>query len=272
MQTVNDLLTVCYLINTIIVMHPSKNEVTDLLLGLGIPRNEAETYLGLLQTNSVSIRKIAAHTGINRGTTYEALKKLLAIGLVSVKQNGKREQYTAESPEKINDLIRDQRRDLFDASLAAKKVIPKLLAQQVSAGGQPLVRYYEGDEGIALILKDLLSTCTMLEKPLYYAYSSSPVRQFLYRNFPQFTERRIAADIWVHVIGVGEGGEIAEKSERKWLPNPPEGGISSYTLIYGNKHAVISITSDDTPYGVIVEDAGAAAMQRLLFEHLWVTL
>jgi sugar-specific transcriptional regulator TrmB len=253
-------------------MNRDKDEILTLLQHLDISANEAETYLALLTIDSVSIRKIAAHTGINRGTTYEALKKLLASGLVSVRRNGKREQYTAESPAKIFDLIRDKRRDLLDASETAKKIVPKLIANEVHTEGRPLVRYYESDDGIALILKDVLSTCVAMEQPLYYAYSSSPVRQFLYRTFPQFTERRIAEDIHVHVIAVGEGGEIAEKSERKWLPNPPEGGISSYTLIYGNKQAVISITSDDTAYGVIVEDAGAAAMQRLLFEQLWNTL
>jgi len=253
-------------------MDRDKSKIIEVLGSLDVSANEAETYFALLQIESVSIRKVAAFTGINRGTTYEALKKLVAIGLVSVKRSGKREQYMAESPEHIYNLIRDKRRDLMDASEIAKKVIPNLLSSKTTHQGRPLVRYYEGDEGIAIILKDVLSTCALLQNPLYYAYSSSPVRQFLYRYFPQFTERRIASDIWVKVIAVGEGGEIAEKSERKWLPNPPEGGISSYTLIYGNKQAVISITSDDTPYGVVVEDSGAAAMQRLLFEQLWGTL
>ena len=250
-------------------MDRDKAKIIGVLGSLGVSRNEAETYMALLHIESVSIRKIAAFTGINRGTTYEALKKLMAIGLVSVKRSGKREQYMAESPEHIYSIIRDKRRDLMDASELAKKVVPNLLAHKASPEGRPLVRFYEGDEGIAIILKDVLGTCALLEPQIYYAYSSGPVRQFLYRNFPQFTERRIASDIWVKVIAVGEGGEVAEKSERKWLSNPPEGGISSYTLIYGDKQAIISITSDDTPYGVVIEDAGGAAMQRLLFEQLW---
>jgi HTH-type transcriptional regulator, sugar sensing transcriptional regulator len=253
-------------------MSAINNEVIELLRSLDVSNNEAETYLALLQNNSTSIRKIAAITGINRGTTYEALKKLLAIGLVSVKQNGKREQYTAESPEKLYDIIRDKRRDLLDASTMAKRLIPQLLSHTASTSGQPLVRYYEGDEGIAIILKDVLGTCSLLEDRLYYAYSSGPIRQFLYRHFPQFTERRIASEIRVKVIAVGEGGEIAEKSERKWLSNPPEGSVSSYTLIYGNKQAMISIAKDDTPYGVVIEDAGATSMQRLLFEQLWARM
>lgn len=253
-------------------MERDNTEIITLLRSLDISNNEAKTYIALLSIESVSIRKIAAFTGINRGTTYEALKRLMTLGLVSVKRQGKRECYTAESPEKIYDIIRNKRRDLMSASETAKKVIPSLIAAKIHNDDRPLVRYYEHDEGVAVILRDVLSTCAIMEKPEYYAYSSGPIRQFLYRKFPQFTERRIAADIHVKVIAVGEGGEIAEKSERRWLPNPPEGGISSYTLIYGTKQAVISITKSGTPYGVIIEDAGANVMQRLLFERLWHTL
>lgn len=244
-----------------------------LLEDLGVSHVEALTYAALLHLDSVSIRKVAAATGINRGTTYEALKSLTMLGLVGVKKTGdKREQYTAESPEKIYDIIRDKRRDLVDASDVAKAIIPNLLANQAAPQGRPLVRYYENDEGVATILKDVLQTCRMLDNPHYYAYSSRPVSQFLYREYPQFTERRIAEGIQVTVIGVGEGGQIAEKAARKWLPNAPASGISSYTIIYGNKVATISIANDNTPYGVVVEDAGAATMQRLLFEQLWSTL
>jgi sugar-specific transcriptional regulator TrmB len=250
-------------------MTADTEQVLALLDQIDIPRNEAETYLVLLDMESTSIRKVADKSGINRGTTYEALKNLMDIGLVSVKQNGKREQYTAESPEVIYDIIRDKRRDLADASQLAKDVIPNLLAGKASQQGRPLVRYYEGDTGVTTILKDVLQTCRMLEKPQYFVYSSRRVRQYLYRKYPQFTERRIAEGIKVKVIAVGQGGDEMPRSERRWLPEPDSESISSYTIIYGTKVAVISITSDETPYGVVIEDAGAAAMQRLLFGQLW---
>src|ERR1044072_9365552 len=91
------------------------SKLIDLLLSLDLSRNDARTDAALLQIDTVSIRKIAAHTGINRGTTYEALKRLVTVGLISVKRRGQREYYTAESPEKIYDLIRDKRRDLLEA-------------------------------------------------------------------------------------------------------------------------------------------------------------
>jgi HTH-type transcriptional regulator, sugar sensing transcriptional regulator len=254
-------------------MEHDNSKLISLLQSIDVSGNEARTYAALLSFGTASIRKVATETGINRGTTYDCLKHLVALGLVSVKNDGgKRDHYSAESPERINDLIRDKRRDLLAAANDAKDLIPHLLAAQAAPAGRPLVRYYEDDEGVATILRDVLQTCRDLQQPKYYAYSSAPVRQFLYRNFPQFTERRIDEGITVKVISVGEGGEEAEKSERKWLPSAPSQGISSYTIIYGNKIATISIAEDNTPYGVVIEDAGAAAMQRLLFKRLWSQL
>lgn len=253
-------------------MKSDNSEIINLLTDLDVPQTEAATYVALLQLDSTSIRKVATATGVNRGTTYEALKKLVALGLVSVKQQGKREQYTAESPEKIFDLIREKRRDLLEASTTAKNIIPDLLARTSRAQGRPIVRYYEDDEGVATILKDVLQTCRMMTDPQYYAYSSSPVRRYIYRKYPQFTERRIAAGITVKVIAVGEGGDEAANSERKWLDDVPAANASSYSLIYGSKVAIISIAADFTPYGVVIEDVGAANMQRLLFEQLWQRL
>lgn len=246
--------------------------ISNLLTDLGLTYYDAETYAALLRMESTSIRKIAADTGINRGTTYEALKRLTDMGLVSVRQIGKREHYSAESPEMIYEIIRDKRRDLLEISEVAKNVIPDLLARKASMEGRPLVRYYEGEAGVTTILKDVLQTCRVMEDPEYIAYSSSRVRHYLYRQFPQFTDRRIAEGIKVKVIAIGAGGDEVPKAERKWLPEPAEAEISSYTIVYGKKVATISIAADDTPYGVIVEDAGAARMQSLLFSQLWQAL
>jgi sugar-specific transcriptional regulator TrmB len=252
-------------------MKGDENTIIELLASLGVSRTEALTYLGLLQLDTVSIRKIAAATGINRGTTYDALKRLVVVGLVSARRRGAREYYTAESPERIFELIRDKRHELVEASEAAKQLVPDLIARQGGPSGKPLVRYYEGDDGAVTILKDVLQTCRVLEKPAYCAYSSNSVRQYLYRKFPQFTKQRLDSGIYVQVIGerLGDAAPAADLSERRYLTDLPQTHLSSYTFVYGNKVATISITKGDTPYGVVIEDEGVASMQLLLFNQLW---
>ena len=253
-------------------MKDDKLTIQKLLLDLDFSDAEAETYWALLNLETVSIRKVAAFSGINRGTTYEAIRKLVAAGLVHSRKSGEREYFSAESPDKIFDLIRDKRKELWQVQQKANHLIPELLAKKARPKGRPLVRYYEDDEGVVTILKDVLQTCGQLNHPEYYAYSSRPLRKYLYRKYPQFTERRVAEGIGVKVIAIGEGSDTEGLSERKWLGEPEDGEISSYTIIYGSKVASISISNDYTPYGVVIEDAGVAAMQRLLFERLWSTI
>lgn len=246
--------------------------VQELLKELGFAETDAETYWALLNLETVSIRRVAQQSGINRGTTYEAIKRLQVAGLVSARRSGQREYYSAESPERIFDLIRDKRKELWHAQEFARQLVPELLARKAQPQGRPLVKYHEDDEGVVTILRDVLRTCAKLDIQEYRVYSSRPMRQYLYRKFPEFTERRIREGIAVKVIAVGEGGEPAEVSQRKWIREPNEGGLSSYTIIYGDKIASISMSSDYAPYGVVIEDSGAAAMQKLLFDQLWRAL
>ena len=253
-------------------MTNDKITIQSLLQELGFSTAEGEVMWALLNLENVSVRKVSGFSGINRGTAYEAIKKLAAAGLVSVQKRGEREYFSAESPEKLLDIIRDKRKDLLQTQEHAAKLIPELLARKARPQGQPLVRYYEGDEGVVTILKDVLQTCVKLDVPEYQVYSSKPLRQYIYRKFPQFTEKRIKESVEVRVIAIGEGGDPMPKSSRKWLEESDDAGISSYVLIYGSKVATISLAENYLPYGVVVEDAGAAAMQRLLFNRLWRVL
>ena len=248
------------------------NSLSSLLKQLGLSDEQASIYNAMLELPQSSIRKIADASNLNRGSVYEALKELVSLGLVRHHQKGQRIAYTAEKPEKIFELIKDKRKTLLQAQASAEKIVPMLKTRFARQDGAPLVRYYEDDEGVVAILKDVLSTSALLEPAQYYVYSSAPIRQYLYRKFPSFTDRRIDEGIHVKVIAIGEGGDKMPSSERKWMSDRDDHRATSYILIYGNKVASISISADDTPYGVVIEDSGVASMQKLLFEQVWDSL
>ena len=108
--------------------------VQSLLQELGYSAAEGEVMWALLNLENVSVRKVSDYSGINRGTAYEAIKKLAAAGLVSVQKRGEREYFSAESPEKLLDIIRDKRKDLLQTQEHAAKLIPELLAR-----GKPVI-------------------------------------------------------------------------------------------------------------------------------------
>jgi sugar-specific transcriptional regulator TrmB len=242
-----------------------------LLDSVGLNPRQLETYTALLKLGAASIRQIAAASGINRGSTYEDLKQLMAVGLVSFHHNGTRQKFFAEPPEKMYDLLAQKHRDLELAEEKAAQLIRQLTPLQDSTTEAPIIRFYEGDEGVAAILRDVLMTMRSSDNKEYFAYSSRPLRQYIYRLFPNFTRQRIKEGIKVRVIAIGEGGELAGLDERKWMRDTtgPGADVSSYSLIYGDKVAFIALSANNTPHGVIVHEPGMASMQRLLFEQLW---
>jgi sugar-specific transcriptional regulator TrmB len=244
------------------------NEMT-LLEGLDLRESEARIYLQLLESGPVSIRQLASSTGINRGSVYDGLKQLLARGLVSFTQTGERRKFEAENPDKIFELINEKKQRLNQVQKAAESIVPGLSKRGLRLTGEPTMRFYEDDEGVAAILRDVLATMRTHKQKEYYAYSSRAIRQYIYRRFPNFTRQRIKYGIFVKVIAVGEGGDPTDNSERKWLREPTQEQLSSYIIIYGNKLALISVSADLTPYGVIIEEPGVAAMQKYLFTTLW---
>ena len=82
------------------------------LAELGLKDAEIRVYTALLESGPTSIRGVAAAAKVNRGTTYEALKRLSETGLVAYTRHGERNKYRAESPERIFDLIDEKRRTL----------------------------------------------------------------------------------------------------------------------------------------------------------------
>ncbi|MBI4101330.1 winged helix-turn-helix transcriptional regulator [Candidatus Microgenomates bacterium] len=243
------------------------------LKGLGLSEEEIFIYHALLGENeSTSIRRIAAKTKLNRGTVYESIKRLVDRGMVGFNRKGERKHYFAERPYRIYELIEQKRREIQMMEVRAKSLVPKLQAILKREAGQPLVRFYEHDEGINIILHDVLNTTAALEPKAYCAYSHQSVRPYLYRHFPNYTRQRIKSGIFVKVIKIGEGEGPIGLDEVRWLNEDQDTHASSYMMIYGNKVALISVSDDETPYGVVIEEPGVAIMQRLLFQKIWDSL
>lgn len=238
---------------------------------LGLSTKEAIIYQTLLSLGPSPIRSVAEKSEINRGTTHECLKSLLLKGVVNYLPRGKRKLFAPRDPEVLLQIAEKQQNDL-DAAIVQLKtsVIPDLqhLKPDFTASQ---VQFYEGDEGIEFVLRDILSTVQGSEQKDYAVFSSKPIRSHLYRPFPNYTNLRIKKGIKVRVIAIGDGGEDAQLSERKWLKT--QGKVdAAYIAIYPPKVAIISLASNDYPTAVVIEAKEVAAAQQIIFNTLWELL
>ena len=241
---------------------------TQALGSLGLDTRQVKVYQSLHKLGPASIRDVAAEAGINRGSTYETLKQLVTMGLVNYLPKGKRRVFQAEDPEQLLSLGESKQQALAQAMDELRKDIIPALKQARPEFSPGNVRFYEGDDGVELVLRDILKSTAKQGNNAYSVISTKTLRQHLYRPFPNFTRQRVQQGIRVRVIAVGEGGDDAELAERKWLP-AGAGTDASYIAIYPPKVAMITLADQDYPVVVIIDSAAIASTQQLLFDTLW---
>lgn len=244
---------------------------TNSLSQLGLDKRQVRIYRALHKLGPASIRDVAAEAGVNRGSTYETLKHLVTMGLVSYLPKGKRRVFQAEDPERLLLLGESKQLALAQAMEELRKDIIPALKQSRPEFSPGNVRFYEGDDGVELVLRDILDSTANSEDKRYAVISTKTLREHLYRPFPNFTRTRVQRGIQVRVIAVGEGGDDAELAERKWLP-AGAGTDASYIAIYPPKVAMITLADQNYPVVVIIDSAAIASTQQLLFDTLWQLL
>ena len=238
---------------------------------LGLDQREITIYRTLISLGPSPIRTIAEKSGINRGTTYDCLKGLLQKGVVSYLPKGKRRLFSPRAPEVLLQLAEQKQSELQQTiQLLKNSIIPELNQLKpnfVTAN----VQFYEGDDGIEYVLRDILSSVAESAARSYSVFSSKPIRSHLYRPFPNYTAQRVQKGIAVRVIAIGDGGEDAELSERKWIK--ADGYVdAAYIAIYPPKCAIISLASNNYPTAVVIDSGEEANAQKIIFYTLWKSL
>lgn len=244
-------------------------EIIPTLKQLGFSDKEVAVYMTLLKNGPSSVRTLAQSSKINRGTTYDILKSLQKNNLVSYYHKNTKQFFVAEDPSTLDKTLEARMEKLQEVKKSLGQVIPELksLFNRVD---KPVVKYYEGPQGVKTVLSDVLETSTAAKEKLYYVFSSAAIREYLYKAFPDFTKRRIAKKIHVSVIALGHKGTLAKLSQKKSL-----GGQKSsptYILLYAGKVAMISVNAYKQPISLIIEDQALFSTQLQLFNFIWNNL
>ena len=137
---------------------------------IGLSDKEASVYLALLGTDNSSVVALANKTKIKRPTVYVVLEGLAKKGLVSETTIGKKVHYQAEPPERLETFIERQKVTLDERSKRLKDIIPQIKSVQRESGERPVVRFFEGKEGIISTLEDIYNEAPD-GNPIYLVYS-----------------------------------------------------------------------------------------------------
>ena len=254
-------------------------EIQIILKNFGLSEKEIAVYLALVELGPSSVREIAIKSKVNRGTSYDILKSLISIGVVSYYNKETKQYFMAEQPEKLLSAIDQKKEYLEGVRKDIQNSLPLIKTLFEKQGGRPVVKFYEGSKGVRQIFEDVLEEVEKSGRKEYYLYSSSTEldRKNVYEGMPNFSEKRIKNQIEVKIISLGEGGTLVGLDERKQMIVPSltsakDGqrvGGSTHEIIYAGKVAHISIDKNENPVGVVIENQEIYSMQKMIFEFNW---
>ena len=236
------------------------------LIELGLNETDARFYLAALELGQATVRDVANQAGISRTNAYDVLARLADEGLVSHRpaMAGQKTMVIADPPERLIELL-DQRRK------RAVEVLPELRSIHNRSHAKPRVRYYEGLDGIKSVLD---ATLTASDQRLLGILSMQDLYQVPGREWmDDHVRRRIDAGIELRAVRSSSkdihglwAHNPAELRDVRYAP--PDFVFTMTSYIYDDCVALISSQREN--FAMTLQSEEFAAMQRHMFEALWV--
>lgn len=250
-------------------MTNTSQKLKESLASLGLSSKEAAVYVALLELGRSSVSQISRKAAVNRATGYVILDSLITKGLVSISGKEPKQEYIAESPDKLPELFRKEQEELRKKEVYAQELSLQLKSIQ-KMGDRPQVRFYEGIEGIRTVFEDSLTA----QSGKIVAFTSIEDQHASVPNyFPEYYQRRKRNNIFMRAIfpDTPMGVERQEANENEYrdsvLVPALTYGIHPAINIYDNKFMIASFREK---LGILIESAEIADAMKKIFELAWV--
>jgi predicted transcriptional regulator len=246
-------------------------ELQQKLVDFGFSDKEAHVYLAMLELGPASVQDIAKSAGVNRATTYVMIESLKRRGLMSSVERGKKVYFTAESPEHLLLITRDEEKRLEKKRHSLEELLPQFMALYNSIEAKPRVRFFEGEEGIAAARE--VQTARIRNQAscdVFIHYDAAMLR------VAEFDESgRLRLGTWLPQLrilyAIDEGITVPLFPKNVALRSVPSSlaPFNGECNLYDD-FVVLSIPSP-RPIAVVIDSREFAALLRRLFELAWMS-
>jgi sugar-specific transcriptional regulator TrmB len=191
---------------------------------IGLQQKEVDIYLALLAVDSASALEISKKTNVKRTSVYPVIEGLIKKGLVSEVAVGKKNEYQAEPPERLQTYIENERTRLNEQAQLLTEIVPRLKSISRDSGERPIIKYYDGREGIIDSIKEYLQDADQ-GGDMYLVYPKDLLdNTFTEAEVKKAKIDRLSKKITAHSIYTYSKGDIPndENSDRIRLLNTKE--------------------------------------------------
>ena len=234
-------------------------DIKPILRSLGLLESEIKTYLRALQRGPSTVLELTKHTALSRQATYVAIQALTDRGLMSSSLHGKKRLYAAEHPDKLLAYAQRREQQLKERITDLKRALPELELQL--GGERPVVKVFEGKEGIRAIISDMQATRhkdaeEITDVEAMYTVIGKDDLEPMRKEIKKYGTQ-------VRGLYSGPVVETDLKTERFALPEK-HSGFKANIGIYGNKIALV--TFEGKMYSIMIESEALTKTLHILFE------
>lgn len=244
---------------------------------IGLSDREATVYLAALALGPSVVVQISRKSGVARPTTYLMLDNLVKRGLISIYAKADKQYYVAENPNHLREILKNQQDKLKEYGRSLDELIPKLQAFMWTEDLRPVVRYYDGKEGLRVMRSDMVR----VSHPKDVWYSFSPL-DYLHEVFGEkdfiYDRQRLARRIQSKTIFTTRAKALKEKllaesdsryAQRRFVPPDKFKSGTGITIL---RDRVALGTMEGKVGGFIVESSSVAQAMREIFDMAWKAL
>lgn len=234
---------------------------------VGLQEKEAKIYLAALELGQSTVQKIAQKADIKRPTTYFIIEGLMKRGVMSSFYQGKRQYFVAENPERLLEMLEKDRQEIARREERFKTLLPQLSSINNRHKDKPVVKYYEGKEGVVSMVKEYQKMSSGQEVSM--AHSRDIITSvFDEATLKELSKGRTSHSVKARSIYTWTQGEMAGSQNSEAMKLSPEDfPVTCDIAIYNDKIRIASLK--DRIVGVVIEDKEIAKSFQAIFNLAW---
>lgn len=250
-------------------LSPIMKDLTPLLRSLGLLDSEIKTYIATFQHGAGTVLDLTKLTKLSRQATYVAIESLIKRGLMSSVLHGKKRLYAAEHPSKLLAYAKRRESEVQERMHDLERAIPELELQM--GGERPVVKLFEGKEGIRAIIQDLEMSPSKNPVELTDMVAMRKVLTPDDTKGVRSGMKKVNAHLKGLYAAEHHGAEFSGEpvpGEHIYLPKE-FGDFKSNIGIYGDKIAMV--TFEGKMHAILIEDKALVKAMRVLFDLAFKT-
>lgn len=239
------------------------------LQNLGLSHEETQVYLTVVELGGAVASVIARRAKVPRVNCYHTLEKLKRRQLITSYTKEGTKFFVAEPPQVIINQCEEKLK-------LASRVVPELMKLARVDAFKPVIRSYEGIDGLKAIFDQTLEA-----KSEVLGYTNlEALGELLPDYLPEYTKKLVRKSVKARFLSPStrKARAFIDTFYPKEFPrelveilfvNPKEFDFENQISIYDNSVAIISLNPDEQ-IGVLIESAVYAKTQRAVFNLSWL--